>query len=190
MFIFPTPLTFCCYFAMLACVAKLVAVKTSQWVWDKQVNFNCQVSNSDLLWHVRSIEGKKQGVGRNNLPLFLHCYTVDLYNTQCVTLISDLNYRQIGELTTSDHTSRRIQTLMHTDMNRTVSKCYCFQQILCLGFSGAPHEEGSISQPLGALKGSSCCLEALRHHEGRQLAQRLFLACIRQSNKSGPTIIR
>ena len=80
---------------MLACVAKLVAVKTSQWVWDKQVNFNCQVSNSDLLWHVRSIEGKKQGVGRGNLPLFLHRYTVNLYNILRLKLISDLNFRQI-----------------------------------------------------------------------------------------------
>ncbi|WP_419593697.1 hypothetical protein, partial [Thiolapillus sp.] len=81
MFIFPTPLTFCCCFATLACVAKLVAVKTSQRVWDKQVHFHLQVSNFDLLWHVRSIKGKKQGVGRNNLPLFLHRYTVNLDNT-------------------------------------------------------------------------------------------------------------
>ena len=72
---------------------------------------------------------------------------------------------------TSDHTSRIIQIFLHTDMNRIVNKRYCFQQILCLGSSGTLHEEGPISQPLGALEGSVCCLEALLHREGRQLAR-------------------
>ena len=75
-------------------------------------------------------------------------------------------------------------------MNRIVNKRYCFQQILCLGSSGTLHEEGPISQPLGALKSFGYCLEAFLHREGRQLAQRLFLACRRQNNESGPTIIR
>ena len=66
---------------MLANVAKLVAVKTLQGVWDKQVNFHFQVSNFDILRHVRSTEGKKQGVGRNNLPLFLRHYMVNLDKT-------------------------------------------------------------------------------------------------------------
>ena len=58
-------------------------------------------------------------------------------------------------------------------MNRTVYKRYRFQKILSLGSSGALHEEGSISQPLGALEGSGYCLEALLHREGRKLAQSL-----------------
>ena len=74
-------------------------------------------------------------------------------------------------------------------MNRMVSKCYCFQQILCLSSSGTLHEEAPISQPLGAFKGSGYCLEALLHREGRQLAQRLFLVCRRQNNESESTII-
>ena len=44
-------------------------------------------------------------------------------------------------------------------------------------------KEGSISQPLGALKGSGYCLEALLHREGRQLAQRFSsLADVRTTN--------
>ena len=81
MFILPTPLTFCCCSAALACVAKPNTIKTSQRVGNKQVHFHFQISNSELLWHVRSIEGKKQAVGWNNLPLFLHRYTVNFDNT-------------------------------------------------------------------------------------------------------------
>ena len=90
---------------------------------------------------------------------------------------------------TSDHASGRIQCFINEDINRTVNKCDCFQLILCLGSSGALHEEGPISQPLGALEGSGYCLEALLHREGRQLAQWLFLTCRRQNNESRPTTI-
>ncbi len=78
---------------------------------------------------------------------------------------------------------------MHTDMNRTVDKGYCFQQILYLGSSGTLHEEGPISHPVVALKGSGYSMETLLHRERRQLAQRIFLVCRRQNNESGPTII-
>ena len=59
-------------------MAILVRVKIPQRTGEKQVNYHIQVSDFELLWQVRSIEGKKQGVGRNNLPLFLHRYTVNL----------------------------------------------------------------------------------------------------------------
>ena len=61
-------------------------------------------------------------------------------------------------------------------MHWSVNKSLGLQKILSLGFPRVLHKEGSISQPLGALKGSGYCLEALLHHEGRQLAQQLFLA--------------
>ena len=82
MFIVPIALTLSCCFATLACVSKLVAVKALQWIWDQQVSFYFQVSNFDFLWHVRSVEPEKQGVGRNKLPLFLHRYTVNFKDTQ------------------------------------------------------------------------------------------------------------
>ena len=78
MFIFPTPLALCYCFTMLACVAKLVAIKIPQWVWDKQVHLHLQVSNLDNLWHVESVKRQKQGVGGDNLAFFLHSYTVNL----------------------------------------------------------------------------------------------------------------
>ena len=79
---------------------------------------------------------------------------------------------------------------MHTDMNRTVDKGYCFQQILYLGSSGTLHEEGPISHPVVALKGSGYSMETLLHRERRKLAQSLLLACRRQINVFGSTIIR
>ena len=86
-FFFPHTIDILLLFCNAGLCAKFLAVKTSQQVCDKRVNFNCQVSNFDLLWHVRLIEGKKQGVRRNNLPLFLHRYTVDLDNSLCLKLI-------------------------------------------------------------------------------------------------------
>ena len=54
-FIFPTPLTRCCCFRTLNCVAKLVTIKTSQQVQDQQIHLRLQVTNFDFLQHVSSL---------------------------------------------------------------------------------------------------------------------------------------
>ena len=93
-----------------------IALKTFQRVWNEQVNF--QASNYDFLWHVRSVKHQKQGIGRNNLPLFLHRYTANLNNTLSLQLISDLNFWHRRQLTTSDHTAGRGTRLIHRDVHR------------------------------------------------------------------------
>ena len=90
--IFPTPLALCCCFATLACVARLVTVETPQRVRDKQVHLHLQISSYDFLCYFRSEKHHKQSVGRDNLPLFLHCYMVNLYNTLRLQLVSDLDF--------------------------------------------------------------------------------------------------
>ena len=77
---------------MLACAAKLVAIKTSQWARNKQAHLHLRVSNFDFLRHVRSVKCKKQGVGRDNLPFFLHHNMVNLNNTLSLQLISDFKF--------------------------------------------------------------------------------------------------
>ena len=78
---------------------------------------------------------------------------------------------------------------MYKNVHWSVKKGLCLQKIISLGFPRALYKEGSVSQPLGALKGSGYCLEALLHLEGRQLAQRLFFARRRQNYIPGPVII-
>ena len=105
MFIFPTPLALCCCFTALACVAKLVAIKTPQRVRDKQVHLHLQVFNLNFLRHVGSAKRQKQGVGGDNLAFFLHRYTVNLNSTLSLQFISYFKFRQIKELSTPDYAS-------------------------------------------------------------------------------------
>ena len=90
----------------------------------------------------------------------------------------------------ADHTSRLVKSLIQRDMHRAVNKIHYSQQILHLGSSGAPHQEGPVSEPLGAPNGFGYSLEALLHSQGRQIAQRLFLACRCKNYQSGPVVNR
>ena len=116
-------------------------------------------------------------------------FTVTWWTSTTLWLFSSSQISTSDKSDSSQHliTPREEFSLMHRDVHRTINKSRS-QQILHLGSSGALYEEGSVSQPLGALQGSGYSLEALMHREGRQLAQGLFLARRRHNYESGPGI--
>ena len=81
MLIFSTTHTLRSNLAMLARVAKRVAVEATHRDGNKQGHLHLKIADCDLFREVWNVEGQKQGVGGDLFSILLHRHPVDLHYT-------------------------------------------------------------------------------------------------------------
>ena len=171
----------------LARVAKLVAVEATHRVGNKQGHLHLQIADCNLFWEIRGTERQEKSVGGDHLPLLLQCHSVHPNHTLISQFVPDLNLRHVSEIPTPDYSPKGIQGLVNWDLDWSVNKSVCLEQVWAWAF--LPHstkKEPSLSL-LMLFKRSS--LKTLLNCERRQLLQRQIFIRRVDYQKSGPVCL-
>ena len=102
MLIFSTTWTIRSNFAMLAHMARFVAVKAMHQTGNKQGHLHLLIANCDLFREFWSVEGQQQGVGGDLFSIPLHHHPVDLNYTLFLQFHLDFHLCHAGQLTAAD----------------------------------------------------------------------------------------
>ena len=120
------------------------------------INFSHILRVCQLIWQSLAAtcwtERQEKSVGGDHLPLLLHCHSVHPNHTLISQFIPDLNLRHVSEVPTPDYSQRGVRGLVNWDLDWSVNKSVCLEQVLGRGPFATPHQEGAISQSIDVLR--------------------------------------